>query len=130
MIDLADPNLDPSKLPIKDKIKLIKQCDGELVDLLRGERIDRSLYLYHCSSLRELPDGLEVGGHFDLTGCISLIKLSDGLKVGWTLWLTNCSSLRELPVDLEVGGNLWLSGCSSLPEELPKTIKVGGEIVR
>jgi hypothetical protein len=130
MIDISDPKLDPTKLSLKDKIRLIRQCDGELVDLLKGEKIDGNLYLYNCSSLKELPENLEVGGGLYLGSCSSLVKLPDGLKVGDSLDLINCSSLVKLPDGLSVGGDLYLGGCSSLPEELPKTIKVGGKIIR
>jgi hypothetical protein len=149
MIDLADPNLDPTKLSLKDKIDLIRQY-GELVDLLKGEKIDGNLCLRDCYSLKELPD-LKVGRNLDLCGCCSLIKLPDNLKingtlnlggcsslrelpdnleVGGILDLTGCSSLRELPDDLEVGRDLFLIDCSSLPKELPKTIEVRGTIFR
>jgi hypothetical protein len=150
MIDLADPDLDPFKLSLEDKIELIRQCDGLLIDLLKGERINGSLYLNYCSSLRELPDNLRVSGNLSLDGCSSLVELPVGLKVN-NLWLSGCSSLEKLPDNLRVGGwldlrgcvslvslpeglevgeSLYLGGCSSLPEELPKSIKVGGRIVR
>jgi hypothetical protein len=131
MIDLSDPNLDPSKLPIEDKIELIRQYDydGELIDLLKGEKINGDLDLSDCSSLKELPDGFKVGGSLNLEYCYSLVKLPDGLEVGGNLYLYGCSSLERLPDNLRVGRNLYLYGRNSLPKELPKTIKVGGKII-
>ncbi|MBD3404839.1 MAG: hypothetical protein GF411_01730, partial [Candidatus Lokiarchaeota archaeon] len=66
MVDILNPKLDPSKLSIEDKIELVIQSDGLLVDIL--------------------PEGLEVGGYLNLYGCSSLTHLPKGLEVGGYLW--------------------------------------------
>ena len=106
MVDIADPSLDPHKLSIDDKIKLVQQSDGLLIDILAGCKI-KNLYLVCCTSLTHLPDGLEVGGYLHLVGCTSLTHLPKGLKSGRYLSLCDCTSLTHLPDDLEVGGVLY-----------------------
>ncbi|MBD3407389.1 MAG: hypothetical protein GF411_14830 [Candidatus Lokiarchaeota archaeon] len=64
MVDILNPSLDPSKLSVEDKIALVRQSDGLLVDILEGLKIKRDLWLRGCSSLTHLPEGLKVGDMF------------------------------------------------------------------
>ena len=129
MVDIADPSFDPHKLSTEDKIKLVQQSDGLLVDILSGCEI-RDLDLSCCTSLTHLPDGLEVEGYLWLIGCTSLSHLPDGLKVGRWLNLYGCTSLTHLPDVCEVGGFLYLYGCTGLQHYRDKKIKgVKGKIV-
>ena len=124
---LSEPGLDPKTLSLDEKIELIKESDGLLIDLLEGETID-NLYLSWCTSLTHLPDNLKlINGDLDLEECSSLTHLPENLKVNGFLDLDGCTSLTRLPNDLEVGGWLSLAGCTSL-KEIPSTIKVGGKI--
>ena len=125
MIDVADPKLDPHKLSIEDKIELVKQSNGLLVDILPN-KVDGGLYLGGCTSLTHLPDGLKVR-NLDLRGCTSLTHLPDGLKVDGYLDLRGCTSLTHLPDGLKVSGDLNLWGCTSLTH-LPDGLKVDGDL--
>ena len=148
---MISPDLDPYKLSIEDKVKLVQESDGLLIELLENETI-KDLYLEECFSLTHFPDGLSVLRHLDLRKCYSLTHIPDGLVKGYlyleectslthlpeglsvkgNLFLIGCSSLTHLPEGLSVAGNLYLIGCTSLPyktkEDLPKSIKIGGEI--
>jgi hypothetical protein len=128
MVDIADPSFDPHKLSLEDKIKLVQQSDGLLVDILAGCEI-RDLYLRDCTSLIYLPDGLKIGGYLSLSGCTSLTHLPDDPKVevGGNLYLRGCTSLTHLPDGLKVGGFLSLDGCTSLTH-LPDGLEVGGNL--
>lgn len=53
------------------------------------------------TTIRTLPDDLQVTYRLDLTGCTQLETLPKGLKVG-SLILRDCTSLRTLPEDLDV----------------------------
>ena len=124
---MIHPTLDPTKLSTEEKIKLVRESDGLLVELLEGLKIGGYLDLSECTSLTHLPDGLEVG-YLYLSGCTSLTHLPDGLKVG-DLDLSECTSLTHLPDGLEVGGDLYLSGCTGLQHLRGKKIKgVKGKI--
>ena len=152
---ICDPKIDPSKLSVDDKIQLIHESDGLLVDVLEGLEVEGHLYLYGCTSLTHLPEGLEVGRSLCLDGCTSLTHLPEGLKIERTLDLEGCTSFTHLPEGLKVGGDLDLCGCTSLthlPEglevehlnlggctslpykeykekDLPKSIKVKGKVL-
>ena len=78
---VISPEIDPNKLSIEEKIKLVRESDGLLIELLENETIEGSLHLYGCTSLTNLPEGLKVGGSLDLQGCTSLTHLPEGLKV-------------------------------------------------
>ena len=79
------------------------------------------------TDIKELPQGLKVGGQLVLEGCTSLEKLPQDLKVGRGLDLENCTSLKELPKGLKVDRSLDLAGCTSL-EKLPQGLKVGVDL--
>ena len=66
------PEIDPHKLSIEAKIKLIKESDGLLIELLENETIEGYLILDGCTSLTHLPDGLRVGGDLYLDRCEKL----------------------------------------------------------
>ena len=109
---MISPTLDPEKLSKKEKIKLIKESDGLLIELLEGEIIEGNLYLRSCTSLTHLPDNLKVEGDLDLYDCTSLTHLPDNFKVEGNLYLYGCASLTHIPDNLKVEGNL------SFPEHL------------
>ncbi|MBD3407388.1 MAG: hypothetical protein GF411_14825 [Candidatus Lokiarchaeota archaeon] len=134
MVDILNPSLDPSKLSVEEKIELVRQSDGLLVDILpEGLKVGGDLWLNECSSLISLPEGLKIKGNLDLRGCSSLISLPEGLEVGGSLYLDECSSLISLPEGLKIRGDLYLNGCSSLPYETEKdireSVKIGGRII-
>jgi len=64
-----------------------------LEDFTADSFLHADLYLYGCTGLRALPEGLAVGGG---------------------LWLNGCTGLRALPEGLAVGGSLYLDGCTGL----------------
>ena len=99
---VISPSIDPHKLSIEDKIRLVRESDGLLVELL---------------------EGLEVRGYLNLGGCTSLNHLPDGLKVEGDLDLYGCTSLTHLPDDLEVGGNLYPLDLKVRAKQLLKEIK-------
>ncbi|MBD3407387.1 MAG: hypothetical protein GF411_14820 [Candidatus Lokiarchaeota archaeon] len=133
MVDILNPSLDPSKLSIKEKIELVRQSDGLLVDILPEGLKICDLDLERCSSLTHLPEGLWVGMNLYLSGCSSLTHLPEGLEVGRSLYLNGCSSLTHFPEGLKVGRNLYLIGCSSLPfkteKDIPKSVNIRGGII-
>jgi len=89
------PNIDPHKLSIGEKIKLVRESDGLLIELLENEIVKGNLYLGGCASLVSLPNGLKVRGYLDLTHCTSLVSLPNGLKVRGYLNLYDCTSLFD-----------------------------------
>ena len=105
--------------------------------------IQESLYLGN-TGIKELPEGLTVGGNLDLrnTGIKELPKrltvgeyldlsntgikeLPEGLTVGGSLYLSN-TGIKELPEGLTVGGNLYLRNTGI--KELPEGLTVGGSL--
>ena len=122
VIDIT-PDLDPSKLSQKEKMELVRQSDGLLIELFENEKIRGDLYLWRYTSLTHLPDGLEVGGNLYLGRCTSLTHLPEGLKVGGYLCLEKCIFLTHLPKGLKVGGDLILEGCTGLAHLKGKKIK-------
>jgi len=119
--------VDPYSLSIEDRVELVRDSDGVLIEFLRGAVVE-DLDLRDCTSLTHLPEGLEVGGDLDLEGCTSLTHLPEGLKVGGDLNLGGCTSLTSLPKGLKVEAYLYLGGCTSLTL-LPEDLEVGGRIV-
>lgn len=114
MIDLANPLMDPVNLPIDEKIRLIRQTDGLMIDLLKDEKIEVSIWLDDCHSLTHLPKELKTTRDLHLDNCSALVTLPEGLKVDGYLWLRNCTSLAYLPIGLEVKKDLYLDNCTSL----------------
>ena len=57
--------------------------------------------------VKDLPEGLQVGGNLRLTGCRGLTTLPEGLQVGGNLRLTGCRGLTALPEGLKVGRGLF-----------------------
>ena len=105
--------------------------------------IQESLYLGN-TGIKELPEGLTVGGNLDLrnTGIKELPKrltvgedldlsntgikeLPKRLTVGGYLDLRN-TGIKELPEGLTVGGNLYLNNTGI--KELPEGLTVGGNL--
>jgi len=93
--------IDPYTLSVEDRIELVRESDGVLIEFLRGAVV-KDLSLNCCTSLTHLPEGLEVGGYLSLYKCASLTHLPDGLEVGGGLDLSYCTSLTSLPEGLEV----------------------------
>jgi hypothetical protein len=108
-------------------------CQGDLdlskspIEMLPNElkRVGGNLYLFHCSSLNSLPDGLSVGSSLGLNYCTSLVSLPNNLSIGGNLFLRYCTSLVSLPDNLSVGGTLILNSCKSLVS-LPNGLSVSG----
>jgi len=59
---LSEPGFDIKNLCVEDKIRLVKESDGLLVDILNGETIEGYLDLTDCASLTHLPENLKVSG--------------------------------------------------------------------
>ena len=78
-----------------------------------------------CTSIKKLPDGLSVGGNFNLRGT-PIEKLPDNLTVGGNLNLYG-TQIKELPDNLTVGDNLILYDTEI--EKLPDNLTVGGGII-
>ena len=124
--------LDPQTFgePTKEDLKVngdLSLSGTSIKELPEGLKVGGNLRLAACTSLKELPQDLEVGGNLNLNGCRSLEKLPKGLKAGRGLWLNGCRSLKELPEGLQVGGVLSLSNCISL-KKLPQGLKVDGNL--
>ena len=51
---VKEPGFDVNKLNQKEKIQLVRESDGLLIDILKGETITFDLYLSH-TSLAHLP---------------------------------------------------------------------------
>jgi len=79
------------------------------------------------TSLKTIPQGLSVGEYFDLGNCTSLTSLPDGLEFRKELDLRGCTSLGTLPGGLRIGGYLFLMGCTSLTS-LPDDMEVEGTL--
>ncbi|MGH2613591.1 MAG: NEL-type E3 ubiquitin ligase domain-containing protein [Rhabdochlamydiaceae bacterium] len=82
-----------------------------------------SLFLYKCTNLITLPQGLVVEGTLTLSDCISLTTLPTGLVVKGDLELEGCTNLVTLPEDLQVEGSISLRGCinmTTLPSWITK----------
>jgi hypothetical protein len=82
---------------------------------------------FRQSSLRLLPDKLEIKGHLDLRGCRELTLLPEEFKVTGYLDIRNCEKLKSLPNGLRVGSYLWLRGCLQLTS-LPEDLIIGGDL--
>ena len=104
-MNIHDPSLDPDNLSQKEKIELIRESDGILIDLLEGEEIKNGLDLSHLSSLTHLPEGLKVSGSLDLWNCASLTHLSEGLEVGRNLYLESCPA--KIHSTIKVRGRIY-----------------------
>jgi hypothetical protein len=98
-----------------------------LKNLPNGLQIAEYLDLSDNTALETLPIGLRVGRNLFLTRCTSLKNLPNGLEVGESLYLRDCTALTELPSDLQVGGNLYLANCTSL-KSLPRSLVVDGDL--
>jgi len=66
----------------------------------------RDLNLYG-SSVKDLPVGLKLIGHLDLSKS-TIEELPEGLQVGGNLWL-NDTNIKVLPLDLRVQGKIYIS---------------------
>jgi len=88
--------VDPSKLSQEEKIRLVRESDGFLIDILEGEKIKEDLDLQGCTSLIHLPEGLKVEEDLILWKCTSLTHLPEGLKVGGNVSLQKCKGDLDL----------------------------------
>lgn len=137
---MLPPNLDPYQLSVENKIKLVQDSDGLLVELLEGLQTI-FLELNWCSSLTHLPEGLKIKylclnwcaslvrlpeklqtHELRLMGCTSLVCLPKGLQTDY-LYLNGCTSLRDLPQDLKVNNILDATGCTGLQHLRKQEIK-------
>jgi hypothetical protein len=96
-----------------------------MVFLPEGLRIDGDLLL-RGTSIRELPEMLDVRGKIELEGCKSLTRLCDDLRVGGDLDLEGCDAITTLPQNMFVGGNLYLAGTKI--SEIPASAIVKGMV--
>lgn len=83
-------------------------------------------FLYPEIFGKHTKEQLKVKGDLNLSST-NIKELPQGLQVGGSLWLSGCRSLTNLPEELKVGGSLILSGCRSLTE-LPQGLKVSGSL--
>ena len=127
MDKINEPDFDVDDLSQEEKIELVDESDGLLIDILEGETIMGDLDLRGCTSLTHLPDNLKVLGDMSLDDCTSLTHLPNNLKIDGCLDISGCVSLTHLPDGLQIGENLYLENCTSLTE-IPKTVKIGGKI--
>jgi len=123
--------LDPKTFgtPTKEELNVKGSLDlskTNIKELPQGLEVGGSLGLEDCTLLKELPQGLQVGGSLGLGGCTSLKELPQGLQVGINLFLYDCTSLKQLPKGLKVG-HLNLYSCTSL-KELPQGLQVGKDL--
>ena len=110
----------------------LRRCSQEALDslgTLDTLRVNGDLFLYNCTGLTKLPEGLKVNMGLYLNGCAGLRELPDGLTVGMNLVLYGCSGLTKLPEDLNVGevirsdSNTGFSGHKDDPGVIPKHLK-------
>jgi len=119
--------IDPYTLSIEDRIELVIESKGALVEFLKNSTFI-NLQLLFCEALEYLPKSIEVRGYIDLEGCSSISHFPSHLKhVKGFLCLEGCSSLKSLPKNLTINGSLYIGGCSSL-KELPTGLTVDGNI--
>jgi len=78
---MAEIISNPHDLSINEKIKMVQESDGLLIELLEGETIE-NLYLGWCKSLTHLPNNLKIKQNLTLLGCSSLKHIPDDLEVG------------------------------------------------
>ncbi|CAK9081623.1 Disease resistance-like protein CSA1 (Protein CONSTITUTIVE SHADE-AVOIDANCE 1) [Durusdinium trenchii] len=113
------------ELPISN-ISFAGCTELQSVDSL-GKQFPASLDLTCCAALTNIGALRQVEGDLLLRGS-SVRKLPDGLNVGGDLDLRDCRELERLPDDLRVGGNLLLSGSVLDVTELPKGLSVHGDL--
>jgi hypothetical protein len=105
---------------LERKVRGGLKVDG-LLDLAGNKQLTslpRGLQCYELdasrTSLKELPDDLQVECSIKLENCKKLASLPDGLTTG-TLNLSGCTALKSLPENL----NLWyldISGCRQITD--------------
>jgi len=114
------PTTNPEKLPVEERVRLVIESEGLLIDLLAHTECQPNLVLECLRYLTHLPPGLYVRGALLLTGCEALLEIPQDLRVENTLDLTNCYALRRLPEGLHIkNGDLTLHNCISL-KRLPQ----------
>jgi hypothetical protein len=57
---MINPTLDPHKLSVREKIKLVQESDGLLIELLENTHVRGHLDLHGCTSLTHLPEGWDL----------------------------------------------------------------------
>ena len=105
---IHEPGFDINNLSQEEKIQLVRESDGLMIDILEGETICKSLNLMHCTSLTHLPNNLVVKENLYLHGCISITHLPSDLEVGLHLYVWDCTSLKEIPKTIKVGGHIYV----------------------
>lgn len=141
-LDLRESDITtlPKNLTVDDTLNL---CNTEI------RAIPENLHVHNLdlesTPIRELPDGLSIGGYLDLSDTL-IQKLPQDLSVGGNIYLRG-SDIQSLPDNFTVHGNLDLSESSitDLPENLlvkgtlelndtdilqiPESLRVGGMLV-
>ena len=84
---ISNPDFNLNSLKQWEKIKLVHESNGELIDLLEGETVEEHLSLSGCTSLTHLPKGLKIKEHLFLRYCIALTHLPEDLEVGGRTFL-------------------------------------------
>lgn len=79
------------------------------------------------TSIKTLPDDIQVQYQLDLSGCAELESLPDGLKVG-SLILNGCTALKALPENLDVYF-LDLTDCRNLEAFPRQGVIRGGRLI-
>lgn len=100
---------------------------GSSAVLQPGLKYRHSVSLSQDTYLRNLPEGLEVGGSLHVDDCPALRTIAEDLRVGSGLRLDRVQELRQLPQTLSVGGSLEVSGPWHL-EAWPRVISCGGNL--
>lgn len=94
--------IDPMTLSVEEKIELVKESDGLLIELLENVKTE-SIDLSNIN-ITYLPDGLEVK-HLGLNNCKKLEFIPESVKVTGTMFIYGCVSLMSLPKSIEDAEN-------------------------
>jgi len=122
---LGEPGLDPCKLCVRDRIKIVRESNGLLACLLEGVRIEGRLVLGHLSQMTAIPSGLRVERDLTIAHCPNLVEIGPGLHVGGHFYLDSCLRIPGLYHSAFIGGNLYLNKCA-YPFECSEKVRVAG----
>jgi len=84
------------------------------------------MYIKNNKLLKKTTNEYDLSGSLDLEGT-GITSLPDNLSVGGYLDLED-TKITSLPDNLSVGGSLYLRGTGIRKKDIPKTVKVKGNI--
>lgn len=117
-LEEKEDKIHPAKGKLLWKIVFNEQLTTKDLDVKYG------LFLPH-SNIESLPEGLKVGGNFNISYTPKLKTLPSDLDVKGDIYLEG-SAISSLPEGLKVGGDLDLA--YSKIKSLPKGVEVGGDL--